>query len=194
VIIGTIVKSNSHVSYLCRIYGKLETDDVPEPSDFAFGTFHAIPLGAGKRLICAVRDTVLVNPEYGNHGPRLSPDRDLAIFSPDYLNEKGVLVELVVLGDETHGRVNHGIPPLAPEIGARVEAVTDEDVLNFHRNDRRSFCIAYLSRLSARNDPALNALLLDVLDRLEPSFPEDQPLIRVLRDNLAWKSQIVPAG
>jgi hypothetical protein len=90
VLIGTIVKSNSHISYMCRVYGKLETERVPDPRQYAFGTFVTLaPIdGSDVRLVGVVRDTLLLNPEYGNLGPRLSSDRELAVFSPDYLNER----------------------------------------------------------------------------------------------------------
>src|SRR6202011_5462521 len=77
-VIGTIVKSNSHVSYLCRVYGRLETEAVPGPEQYTFGTFvQMAPVdGSDVRLIGVVRDTLLLNPDYGNLGPRLSSDSE----------------------------------------------------------------------------------------------------------------------
>ena len=64
-VIGTIVKSNSHISYLCRVYGKLETDHVPGPEQYAFGTFVTLtPSEDGPvRLVGVVRETLLLNPD-----------------------------------------------------------------------------------------------------------------------------------
>jgi hypothetical protein len=196
VIIGTIVKSNSHTSYLCRVYGKLETDDVPQASQYALGAFLSLVPneGADFRLIGVVRDTVLLNPEYGNHGPRLSPDHELAVFSPDYLNEKGVLVETLVLGWKADGCQHQTIPALSAQVGSRVETMESGEVIDFHRDPQGKFVIAYLPRLLARNDPTAAALLLDTLDRLAPVFPKQQGVIDVLKNNLAWKSHVVPAG
>ncbi|HEX6507600.1 MAG TPA: hypothetical protein VF221_08215, partial [Chloroflexota bacterium] len=114
-LIGTIVKSNSHISYLCRVYGRLETDRVPQPLNYAFGTFVSLaPVeNSPIRLVGVVRDTLLLNPDYGNFGPRLSSDADLAVFSPDYLNEKGVLVDVLVLGWTESGRAHHTVPAVA---------------------------------------------------------------------------------
>lgn len=195
-VIGTIVKSNSHISYLCRVYGKLETDVLPRPEQFAFGTFVTFePVeGSGLRLVGVVRDTVLLNPEYGNLGPRLSSTEELAVFSPDYLNEKGVLVDVLVLGWEEAGRAYHTIPALAAQVGTRVETLPETEVHDFHRDAHEKFLMGYLPRLLTRNDPMIPSLLLAVLERLEPAFPDQQRVIAVLKNNLAWKAHVVPAG
>jgi hypothetical protein len=45
-----------------------------------------------------------------------------------------------------------------------------------------------------KNDPMVASLLLAVLERLEPAFPEGRRVIGVLKNNLAWKARVVPAG
>jgi hypothetical protein len=196
VLIGSIVKSNSHISYLCRVYGKLETDVVPAPADYAFGTFVTLaPIESGNlRLTGIVRDTILLNPEYGSLGPRLSPERDLAVFSPDYLDERGVLVDVLILGWEEDGRCRHGIPPVAAQVGTRVELIQADRVAAFHRDGSGRFLMGYLPLLMTRNDPIIASLLLTVLERLEPDFPDQRRVIAVLKNNLAWKARVVPAG
>jgi len=196
VVIGTIVKSNSHISYMCRVYGKLEADVLPQPVDYAFARFVSfVPSeGAETRLIGVVHDTILLNPEYGNLGPRLSSSEELAVFSPDYLNEKGVLVDILVLGWIEEGRAYHTVPALAGQIGARVETMGEEEVHNFHRDRRGGFLVGYLPQLMMRNDPIVAGLLLAILERLEPAFPDHRRVISVLKNNLAWKSRVVPAG
>ncbi len=195
-VIGTIVKSNSHISYMCRVYGRLETAHLPEPRDYAFGTFVTlVPTeGASIRLVGVIRDTLLVNPEYGNLGPRLSASEEVAVFSPDYLNEKGVLVDILVLGWTEDGVSHHGIPALAAQVGARVETMTADAASAFHRDRRNRFVMGYLPQLMSRNDPIIAGLLLAVLERLEPDFPDESRVIAVLKNNLAWKARVVPAG
>lgn len=194
-VIGTIVASQSHISYLCRIYGKLETDVPPQPLQYAFGTFVSMqPLADEPRLIGVVRDTVLLNPDYGNLGPRLSNEEDLAVLSPDYLNERGVLVDILVLGWLERGRPHHSVPALAAQVGTEVQTMEYEEVCNFHRGEDGTFLAGYLPQLVARNDPILASLLLRILERLEPAFPLQRRVIGVLRNNLAWKSRVVPAG
>lgn len=195
-ILGTIVKSNSHISYLCHVYGRMETDAVPSADAYAFGTFVTVaPVAdSSERLIGVVRDTLLLNPEYGNFGPRLSSDRDLAVLSPDYLNEKGVLVEILVLGWQAGGRYWHGVPALAAQVGSVVEGMSDEEFVAFHRDEGGRMLAGYLPALVTHNDPVLIELLLTVLGRLKPSFPLQTGLISVLENNLAWKARVVPVG
>jgi hypothetical protein len=146
------------------------------------------------RLVGVVKDTLLVNPEYGNLGPRLSGDQEAAIFSPDYLNEKGVLVDVLILGWLDSGRAHHSVPALAAQVGTRVETMPAEEVSDFHRDGRGRFLMGYLPPLMTRNDPMLASLLLTVLERLDPQFPDQSRVIGVLKNNLAWKARVVPAG
>ena len=195
-VIGTIVKSNSHVSYMCRVFGPLETESVPLPQDFAFGTFVTLAPEeeSAVRLVGVIRDTLLLNPDYGNLGPRLSSDGELAVFSPDYLNEKGVLVDVLVLGWSEGGRAHHTVPALAAQVGTRVQTLAEAEVCAFHRDGRSRFLMGYLPQMMARNDPMVASLLLAILERLEPSFPDQSRVIAVLKNNLAWKARVVPAG
>lgn len=194
--IGTIVKSNSHISYLCRVYGRLDRDETPAAEEFAFGTFvHLSPVeNSPIRLVGVVRDTLLINPEFGNLGPRLSPDRDLAVFSPDYLNEKGVLVDVLVLGWADGGAPRHDVPAVAAQVGTVVRRMDEDEMVAFHRSSSGRFAMGYLPALMTRNDPMIAALLLTVLERLAPFFPEQRQVLAVLRNNLAWKARVVPAG
>ena len=195
-VIGTIVKSNSHISYLCRVYGKLETDSVPGPERYAFGTFVSLaPTDEGGiRLVGVVRDTVLLNPDYGNLGPRLSSSDDLAVFSPDYLNETGVLVDVLVLGWVENGSAHHTVPALSAQVGTRVQTMDESDVVAFHRDPRGRFLMGYYPQLMVGNDPMVASLLHAILERLEPAFPAQARVIGVLKNNLAWKARVVPAG
>lgn len=195
-LIGSIVKSNSHISYLCRVYGKLETGQVPSPEQYAFGTFVTLEPVAGSpvRLVGVVHDTLLLNPDYGNFGPRLSSESELAVFSPDYLNEKGVLVDVLILGWVERGVAHHAVPAVAAQIGSVVELMDPVEAQEFHRDGQGRFFMGYLPPLLSRNDPMVANLLLTILDRLAPAFPEGRRVIGVLRNNLAWKARVVPAG
>lgn len=195
-VIGTIVKSNSHISYLCRVFGPLETEAVPHPDEYAFGTFVSIEpvAGAETRLVGVIRDTILINPEYGNLGPRLSSHEDLAVVSPDYLNERGVLVDVLVLGSIGGDGARHEVPALAAQVGARVETMDFGAVCAFHSGPSGRFVAGYLPQLVAQRDPMLAGLLLTILQRLEPEFPASGKVIAVLKNNLAWKARVVPAG
>ena len=38
-LIGKIIKSNSHTDYICQVYGHGEVEVTPTADDYAFGTF-----------------------------------------------------------------------------------------------------------------------------------------------------------
>lgn len=161
-VIGKIVKSDSHINYVCQIYGPHEADTQPGPADYAFGRFVRIAVRSGgnddpdealKRAlgesqepvtyaIGVIYDTILFNPTYGSLGPRLSNETQVELFSPDYIAEKAVMVYVMVLGMTEMRHVNgnapetlttmHGVPLLALELGSEIETMTDEEVRAFH--------------------------------------------------------------
>lgn len=160
--IGKIVKSDSHINYVCQIYGPREVDLEPGPADYAFGRFVRIAIRSeqaedsdaslqlvpGKRsetrkyVVGVIYDTILVNPAFGSLGPRLSNETQVELFSPDYISEKAVLIYVMVLGMIEQrlapGKapeilsVMHGVPLLSLELGSVIETMTDEEVRVFH--------------------------------------------------------------
>lgn len=157
--IGKIVKSESHISYICQIFGPHEMEIQPAPSDYAFGRFVRIAIRGGQDeehgseqervweiettprtyAIGVIYDTILQNPAFGALGPRLSNETQVELFSPDYISEKAVLIYVMVLGlverrSATPGEftVMHGVPLLALELDSEIETMTDEDVRAFH--------------------------------------------------------------
>ena len=96
--IAKIVKSNSHVDYVARVIDELDADVPPAAEDYGFAQFVAVPLKEGVEAVGVIYDSQLVNPEYGNFGPRLSSHADLKILSPDFLHEQGVLLGVLLLG------------------------------------------------------------------------------------------------
>ncbi|HLZ80218.1 MAG TPA: hypothetical protein VKP04_01190 [Ktedonobacteraceae bacterium] len=117
--IGKIVKSDSHINYVCQIYGPREVEVEPSPADYAFGRFvrvavrsalsdapdtHIVERALGKSqepvtyAVGVIYDTILLNPAFGSLGPRLSNETQIELFSPDYISEKAVLIYVMVLG------------------------------------------------------------------------------------------------
>jgi hypothetical protein len=209
-LIGKIVKSNTHVDYVCQVYGQGEMDSgPPSPEDYAFGTFVRLGLGPDARqaqvvpgeqalgscLVGLIYSTILMNPEFGNLGPRLSPPDDLEVFSPDYLQEQATLVGIVTVGQVTLNGTHQGVPRLAASVGAEVSTMSAEEVRAFHTlppGDRLS--LAYAPLLLAQSDPLIPHLLLNVVSRLVDLFPDQARQLTVLRGNLAWKTAVMPAG
>src|SRR3989454_12473292 len=160
--IGKIVKSDSHINYVCQIYGPREVEVEPGPSDYAFGRFVRVAVRSGlsddpyARLdlalgksqepvtyaIGVIYDTILLNPAFGSLGPRLSNETQVELFSPDYISEKAVLIYVMVLGMMEQRPVTsnqleilsvmHGVPLLSLELGSEIETMTDEEVRTFH--------------------------------------------------------------
>ena len=46
--IGKIVKSDSHINYVCQIYGPREVEVEPGPADYAFGRFVRVAVRSGQ--------------------------------------------------------------------------------------------------------------------------------------------------
>ena len=193
---GKLVKSNSHTDYTCQVYGLGEVEAPPSPADYAFGTFARIPLGESRGyLVGIIYDTVLLNPDFGNLGPRISPAPDLAVFSPDYLAEKVTLVGIAAVGTvASDGTATHGVPPLAAQIDALVERMDDDAVRAFHRETNGGVRLGYAPLLLTLGSPLARHLLLHVVDHLTALFPDQAAHLSVLRGELAWQAMVGPVG
>jgi hypothetical protein len=201
--IGQVVKSNTHVDYVCQIDNPGEFDSSPSPEDYAFGTFVRVGLSAdaarealrSSYLVGLIYSTILMNPEFGNLGPRLSPPADLEVFSPDYLREQATLVGIVAVGQVTPGGTRQGVPGLAASVGAKVTTMTADEVRAFHTSPSGDgLALAYAPLLLAQGDPLIPHLLLNVINRLGDLFPDQARQLAVLRGNLAWKTVVTPLG
>lgn len=160
IVLGKIVKSDSHINYVCQIYGPREVEIQPAPADYAFGRFVRISIRSGQvddpeialdralgirndpvtYAVGVIYDTILVNPAFGSLGPRLSNETQVELFSPDYISEKAVMIYVMVLGtmelrpqgdDETLATM-HGVPLFSLELGSEIEIMTDDEVRAFH--------------------------------------------------------------
>lgn len=233
--IGKIVRSDSHVRYTCQIYAPGETAAPPAPGDYAFGSFVRIPLRSGSALpdalippsgdalashhatdawaVGLIYDTILMNPAFGAMGPRLSNDAQVELFSPDYVTERAVLVSVLLLGAVERGaegraRVSHGVPALAPDLGAVVSPLGDEAVRAFHyfadggadavgaagAGDRPYLHMGYLPHAVQQENALLPMAILRVSERLEALFPERRALLSIVRRNFAWRLKVQSAG
>ncbi len=209
--IGVIVNSNSHIDYVCQVFGPFEREQRPAPDAYAFGAFVAIGLPTGHRpdgeadvaayddsraaeLVGVVYNTLLVNPNFGNLGPRLSSRTEQAVFTPDLIDETATLVGVLALGWQDANGPQQGTPRLAAEVNAAVRRLSDEEVRQFHRDAHGRPSLRYAATLLAQNNPLVPALLLEIIDALGGLFPQEQAILRVMRDNVAWKSMVRPAG
>jgi len=197
--IGKIVKSNSHVDYVCQVYVFGEVPQPPDPADYGFGAFVAAELepdGAGSpRLIGLIYNTLLMNPEFGSLGPRLSPRAEVEVFSPDYLAETATLLGIIGIGwVDGDGGCHQGVPTLAATVNCPVHLLDDDEIARFHANGSGQPQLRYASLLLAQNNALIAPLLLSVIDRLGALFPASRSRLAVMRNNVAWKSIVQPAG
>lgn len=205
--IGKIVKSNTHIDYVCQVYGPGEIISQPHPSDYAFGEFVAIKLAgvaepdlgvsetSSAQLVGIIYNTLLLNPEFGSLGPRLSPRGEQEIFTPDYLNETATLVGIIAVGWRGGGgRWRQGVPSLAAEVDAPVRLLNGEEMEQFHRDDDGRLALRYAPVLLGMQNPLVPQLLINVIDRLMGIFPDQCGQLGVMRNNLAWKAIVQPAG
>jgi hypothetical protein len=202
--IAKIVKSNSHVDYVGRVIDPLDASEPPAADDYGFAQFVSLPLeavgGTSCEVVGVVYDTQLVNPEYGSLGPRLSPREEMAVLSPDYLNEQGVLVGILLLGwrerekgnggggGAARGRSQHGVPRRVIPVGQDVYAMADAEVQEFHRGEDGSVVLSYFSQVVAHAGAFALPVVEAVISQLEPTASaQDRQRLCVLRRSLSWQ-------
>jgi hypothetical protein len=190
--IGRVVGSNDQLDYVVQIHGPGDVAAPPRLADRAFGRFVQIPVGAD-RLVGIICSTQLLNPAYGTLGPRLSTERELPVFSPDYLAETATVVEVTVIGTAHHHgqsvEYDQGTPTIAPEVDAVVLVLPDTEVIAFHLPEGQ-LRMAYFPRLLARPTPTLPDLLCGVLDQIAAATPLDRPRLDVIRQSIRWRAAI----
>lgn len=203
--IGKIVKSNSHIDYVCQIYAPGEAELLPESTEYKFGTFVAIELEADdfgtevadRQLIGVIYDTLLMNPDFGTMGPRLSPRAEMEVFTPDYLAETATLVGVIALGwVDAKGNYHQGVPVISGMINNKVHPLTQDELCSFHQNGSNSPHMQYIPILMNQRSPLAPQLMMTVIDNLMDLFEDEgcKSQLRVMRDNLAWKSIVQPVG
>ncbi|MEO7003783.1 MAG: hypothetical protein ABI068_18275 [Ktedonobacterales bacterium] len=210
----------------------------PRPADTAPNTAHdtapdpAYGSLTGEFAVGLIYDTILLNPAFGVLGPRLSNDEQVEVFSPDYLAERAVLVSILLLGTMSYGsygsyggvrRVSHGVPPLAPDLGAVIWTLPEDELRAFHyfadsasadtlamlpapRSDvadsspngtpaaRPYLHMGYLPHAVAQDNPLLPMAMLRTIERLEALFPQNRALLSIVKRNFAWRLKVQTAG
>ena len=194
--IARIVKSNSHVDYIGRIIDMLDADAPPGADDYGFAQFVSMPVGE-LEVVGVIYDSLLANPEYGNLGPRLSPRADLAVLSPDYLNEQGVLIGILLLGWRDGGgggggskgqMVYHTVPRRVVPAGQEVYRMTNDAMHQFHRDSMGRLMLHYYSQIIAGAGLFAVPLLEAIIEQLERACTKEEgQQLSVLQKSLAWQ-------
>jgi hypothetical protein len=197
-LIAKITRSNSHVDYFARVLDSLETSVNLSPVDFQFGQFVKIKVGE-EEVIGVIYNSQLINPEYGNYGPRLSTPANLnKVFSPDYLNEQGILISILLLGWRREGQSRQDTPRVVLPINSHVETMSDEEVRAFHyggRDGSGALQAHYYSHVMTHAGLFAFQLLSAIVDQLERlADGHDRAPLDVLRKTLAWRQTIGKMG
>jgi hypothetical protein len=194
-LIAKITKSNSHVDYFARVLDSLETSVNLSPADFQFGQFVKIKVGA-EEVIGVIYNSQLINPEYGNYGPRLSTPAKLnTVFSPDYLNEQGVLISILLLGWKSGDESRQDTPRVVLPINSHVETMSDDELRAFHYGGSGGLQAHYYSHVMTHAGLFAFQLLSAIVDQLERlADDQDRARLDVLRKALAWRQTIGKMG
>jgi hypothetical protein len=187
--IAKIVSSNSHIDYAARVIDSLDVAEPPSADDFGFAQFVRLPLDGAAEIIGVIYDSILVNPEYSNFGPRLSPKPELGSFSPDYLNEQGVLIGILLLGSkDDNGKILHGVPRRVVPAGQDVLKIEPPEVKRFHSDAYECLQIHYYSQIVAHAGLFAVPLLEAIIEQLALDCSDsDKQRLGVLKQTLAWQ-------
>jgi hypothetical protein len=186
--IAKIVSSNSHIDYVGRVIDHLDADSPPDHSDYGFAQFVKLRVET-EEIVGVIYDSKLINPEYANFGPRLSPRPALASFSPDYLSEQGILIGILLLGTvDGDGNVVHGVPRRIIPAGSDVEKIDAVAARRFHLDGDGCVQIHYYSQVIAHAGLLAVPLLESIIDQLAPDCsPVDSQRLGVLKQSLQWQ-------
>lgn len=188
--IAKIVSSNSHIDYIARVIDGLDSAEPPSSEDFGFAQFVKLPLADETQIVGVIYDSMLVNPDYANYGPRLSPKADLKNFSPDYLNEQGFLIGILLLGEiDKEYKITHGVPRRVVPAGQDVYKIGAGELKSFH-TDEQSDClqIHYYSQVVAHAGLFAAPLLESIIEELSLDCSDaDKQRLGVLKQTLAWQ-------
>ncbi len=187
--IAKIVSSNSHIDYVGRVIDSLDTSEPPMAEDYGFGQFVNLPLEDETEIVGVIYNSMLVNPDYASYGPRLSPKPELGSFSPDYLNEQGFLIGILLLGTkDTDEKITHGVPRRVVPAGQDVHKIEAEEIKKFHTDASDCLQIHYYSQLIAHAGLFAVPLLEAVIEQLSLDCSDsDRQRLGVLKQTLAWQ-------
>ena len=187
--IAKIIKSNSHIDYIGRVIDGLDSANPPAPTDYGFAQFVKLPLTDDEEIVGVIYNSLLVNPEYANFGPRLSPKPELGNFSPDYLNEQGFLIGILLLGTTgENGKILHGVPRRVVPPGQDIYKIGANEVKKFHTDANDCLQIHYYSQVVAHAGLFAVPLLEAVIEQLSLECKdEDKKRLDVLKQTLAWQ-------
>ena len=191
--IAKIVSSNSHIDYVGRVIDELDVAAPPKADDYGFAKFVSIPLDKKQDIIGVIYNSMLMNPDYANYGPRLSSAQELDGFSPDFINEQGCLIGILLLGSKDESeKITQNIPTRIIPAGRDIHSVDTETVKQFHTDEKGNLQIHYYSQIVSHAGDFSVPLLESIIEELGENGCSDDEKKRlgVLKQTLAWQRTV----
>lgn len=192
-LLGKVVKSNSHCDYVAQLDDLMAVPNPPQADDFGFGSFVKLEDRDRHWAVGLIYNSLLVNPFLGN-GPRLSSEPD-PLFTPDLINETRTLLGIVLIGwmqESANIAVGiHGIPRVVVPVNTPVSTMSQDEIYRFHLNaaERPQFSYySHLLRCGGSFAPQLAQQVLRELLDLHLFADADQRALEILWRELTWKS------
>lgn len=194
--IASIVESNGQMDYVAEVYRDHDKAAVPEKQDYEFGQpvyIETTVRGEERALVGVVYESLLVNPDQGRDGPRLStPDQEL--FVPGYVDEKQTLLGIALLGvaelapvdgGQGFASVSHKLPRWTLDIDDPVSKLSDAGFRRFHQPDGQ-LALRYYDRLVETAGQFGAEVTLSLIERLRAGTSSENTLDLIER-KIRWE-------
>jgi hypothetical protein len=187
--IGKIIKSDSHLNYKCRIYGRRETASDVSEKDYHFGQFVKIKIFDNKYVIGLIFNSQLFNPEYGNFGPRLTnPSVQNFVTIPDFIDETAIITDIHMIGWFDQNENFQDVPPWVIPLNSEVCIMTDEEIKTFHYDSEKKFCLKYYNEILAHTGNFASPLLVCIINKLINILDHtEKPKLKLIQQHILWQ-------
>lgn len=188
--IAKIVGSNSHIEYIARVLDNLDVISPPKSTDYTLGQFISVETSTSS-IVGVISNSQLINPEYGSIGPRLSSKKDNHLFSPDYLHDQGIIINILLLGYIENNIAIHQTPLEVLPVQSEVLLLSQEKIKAFHQDNKGQLRIGYYSQVIKAGGAMYKALLLSIINQLQQfaNLAEGRKLA-LLKQNLNWQQTL----
>jgi hypothetical protein len=114
------------------------------------------------------------------------------VLSPDYLNEQGLLLGILLLGWRDSGKSNHqSVPRRVIPVNQDIYRLEDDDVHGFHMDADGHVRLHYYSQIITHAGPFSASLIEAIIEQLEPVCqPEERQRLCVLKQALVWQRTV----
>jgi hypothetical protein len=117
---------------------------------------------------------------------------DNSVLSPDYLNEQGLLVGILLIGwRDADGASHQAIPRRVIPVNQEVYSLAGDDVHRFHLERDGRIRLHYYSQIVTHAGLFAPSLIEAIIEQLEPICePEERQRLCVLKQALVWQRTV----